>query len=924
MIFCFPILGWSENGNFYLNTESLNITTSDVMSYFPQWFNLDQTSTFEITKDREDQFGTQHITYQQYVDGIMVEKCILLVHAKDGFVTSVNGHVMELIQQPSNCNKKYTRSAAVKKIPAKTTGEQDLVIVFVQKEDSIIYRYAYKFYSNETFTYYYVDVETGEIIKEESTILSTHKTGTAYTYYQGWKNINYSQNNQGTNILLDEKRNIYTVDASAIDVNDYINTVYDYTNPTSEWYEPVLASVKITSITQSWWYNSISDTKPDLYIKVKNSKGDLLYTSGYFSDTNPPVTFTIPIEIPAAGNLVIEIYDYDGVSDDYGGSVNVNATEAGTYSWSGTKTSGEVVINKHSHPALDVHWGMEKVYDFYLNKFSHKSFDGQGSQICQLVAPPSSIQVFQNMGFPNQACAVGALGMVYGMGDGTTMNPVVAIDVMGHEFTHMVTAANGNQNLPGYGIGGALNESYADIIGMCIKNYATGNIDWLIGNGVMIGSSYGMRSMKNPKIAQHPNCYKGTYYKTPTGNPTAKNDQDYVHSNNGVQNYWFYLLCNGGSGTNDLGNTYNVVGIGIDKAVQIAYSSLVDYIQSNDGWFESREHTLEAAATIYGKTSQAYKSVANAWYAVGVGDPYQELMCVKAKIPSNWGSTILAYMWTTGEGSWCQIPREGDWCIVADYGPYNIIFVNGNTWNGDNNQTVDIAVTGDMCLQISNNTSGKRTYSVVNCPERTCVGVPYSEPFKSSIGAFTYVEYKKDYNLMKDIWQFDSQYGMVAKATYSNTKYASNAWLMSPCIEIPATGTYILTFQHAARYFSNAGTEMALWVSTDYEGLEYLCNWTQLTIPTYPTGSNWNFVNSGEISLAAYAGKNITLAFKYTSTSSIAPQWEIKNLKVEKKTGSAVDEVQASSTASNKYIDNGQFIIKCDGVRYNAQGQRLQ
>lgn len=58
--------------------------------------------------------------------------------------------------------------------------------------------------------------------------------------------------------------------------------------------------------------------------------------------------------------------------------------------------------------------------------------------------------------------------MVYGLGDGSFMRPVVGLDVEGHEFTHMVVNHIGNSNgidsgLVYKGESGALNESFADI-----------------------------------------------------------------------------------------------------------------------------------------------------------------------------------------------------------------------------------------------------------------------------------------------------------------------------------------------------------------------------------------------------------------------------------------------------------------------------
>ncbi|NIW45715.1 MAG: hypothetical protein GWN30_13480, partial [Gammaproteobacteria bacterium] len=55
-------------------------------------------------------------------------------------------------------------------------------------------------------------------------------------------------------------------------------------------------------------------------------------------------------------------------------------------------------------------------------------------------------------------------------------------------------------------------------------------------------------------------------------------DNGGVHTNSGVQNYWFYLLSEGGSGVNDNGDAYFVTGIGIEEAAQIAYRNLTVYL----------------------------------------------------------------------------------------------------------------------------------------------------------------------------------------------------------------------------------------------------------------------------------------------------------------------------------------------------------
>ncbi len=149
------------------------------------------------------------------------------------------------------------------------------------------------------------------------------------------------------------------------------------------------------------------------------------------------------------------------------------------------------------NPALDAHWGMEKTYDFYLSVFNRNSYDGNESTIKQYVNPPTLQSQYGND--PNNSFALPSPYnfMQYGMGDGQFMNPVVALDIVGHEYTHMVVASNGNGGLTYQGESGALNESFADIFGTCIEFNSGNDPNWLIGEDVMV-SAPNLRSMSNP------------------------------------------------------------------------------------------------------------------------------------------------------------------------------------------------------------------------------------------------------------------------------------------------------------------------------------------------------------------------------------------------------------------------------------------
>ena len=89
---------------------------------------------------------------------------------------------------------------------------------------------------------------------------------------------------------------------------------------------------------------------------------------------------------------------------------------------------------------------------------------------------------------------------------------------------------------------------------------------------------------------------------------------------------------------------------------------------------------------------------------------------VKAKVPAAWTNTITAWVWATGmEGNEVVPTKEGDWYVFSHNGTeLNIIFKNGEGWNGDTNQTVDMYFTESTCIVLEAG-AGKATYTNVDC-----------------------------------------------------------------------------------------------------------------------------------------------------------------------------------------------------------------
>lgn len=342
---------------------------------------------------------------------------------------------------------------------------------------------------------------------------------------------------------------------------------------------------------------------------------DPLYGANVFVDAHTgaviqehPLLFDA--NVPATGNSY------------YNGSVNFTADQTGTNSFRLRQTamgSGIQTYNLNHGTnyttatdftsttanftgdavAVSAHWGAERTYSYYLTQHNRNSYNNAGAVIKSYVH-------YSN----NYANAFwGSNRMTYGDGN-ATYSPLVSLDICGHELSHGVTQYSANLTYSNES--GALNESFSDIFGEAIENYASGSNDWLMGADIFVNGG-AIRSMANPNLYGDPDTYQGTYWYTGTA------DNGGVHTNSGVQNKWFYILVNGESGTNDIGNAYSVTGIGLANAAAIAYRNLTVYLSASSNYAAARAGAIQAARDLFGVGSAEEIATTDAWYAVGVG-----------------------------------------------------------------------------------------------------------------------------------------------------------------------------------------------------------------------------------------------------------------------------------------------------------------
>ena len=266
----------------------------------------------------------------------------------------------------------------------------------------------------------------------------------------------------------------------------------------------------------------------------------------------------------------------------------------------------------------------------------------------------------------------------FGDGDGSTSNPLTVLDVASHEYGHAITQYT--SDLEYQYESGALNEAYSDIIGTAVEFHVQGDgtsaypdaqagkSDWLIGEDCWV-SSTALRDMKDPQRYDQPSYYKGTNWYTGTG------DNGGVHTNSGVANFAFYLLAMGGEGDND-GHDYNITGIGIPQAAEVALRANYVYHTSSTRYSDAREDWIQAAKDLGYDT----QTVANVWSACGV----EKYIPTPPVYDMNDSTVAFAFEDISSSGTNLSMDDDNSKAIELPFNftfyktPYNTVNINSN------------------------------------------------------------------------------------------------------------------------------------------------------------------------------------------------------------------------------------------------------
>lgn len=272
-----------------------------------------------------------------------------------------------------------------------------------------------------------------------------------------------------------------------------------------------------------------------------------------------------------------------------------------------SRLPGKLVRSENGPPAQSADPAVDEAfdhsgitYDFYDQVFARNSLDGRGMTLV------SSVHVGKNL---NNAFWTGEQ-MAYGDGDGKLFTRFTkSLDVVGHELSHGVITYSAD--LVYQNESGALNEHFADVLGMLTRQWHTktdaASADWLVGKDIM-GPAAKARSLRTFKAEK---AYDNDPYFGTDPQPKHLRDQykgtddnGGVHINSGIPNHAFYrfALALKGNAWETAGGVWYKTLLSLESSAQFA-----DMVLTAD----------RVAVEQYGRGSAVHQALTAAWKAVG-------------------------------------------------------------------------------------------------------------------------------------------------------------------------------------------------------------------------------------------------------------------------------------------------------------------
>jgi Zn-dependent metalloprotease len=331
-------------------------------------------------------------------------------------------------------------------------------------------------------------------------------------------------------------------------------------------------------------------------------------------------------------------------------------------------------------PAVDAAYGLQITWDYYKNVHNWNGIDNLGTAIYNLVHYGTN---YTNA-FWNDTC----LCMTYGDGSPGTMNPLTALDVVGHEISHGFTSSTANLNYSDES--GGLNEANSDISAAMVEFYSRG------GSGSTIGEIGGNWTVGEQIMVSQPAL---RYMYKPSKDGTSPDEwyplmgQLNVHYSSGPMNRAFYFLSQGASSTSS-SDYYTprlpsgMTGVGNDKAARIWFRAMSVYLTPSSFYWDARMASIRAARDLYGSGSAEVAAVKNAFAGINVGtvaaaDDSDPAITLYGPDASSGTMTFNASVTDASGITQVDYYLDGLWWAKTTAAPYTLSLDSTQIVNGD-------------------------------------------------------------------------------------------------------------------------------------------------------------------------------------------------------------------------------------------------
>ena len=256
--------------------------------------------------------------------------------------------------------------------------------------------------------------------------------------------------------------------------------------------------------------------------------------------------------------------------------------------------------------AVSAHANTAVVYDYYEDVLGRTSFDGAGALV-EVSIRYNPINTYRASGYANafwdptrQQFAFGDAGYLQ-----------ASLDVVAHEFTHAVVShivGDGGSVLD-YGESGALNEAYADILGLLVEG-KSGADRWLIAED----SDYGIiRNLADPtSVRSGLGPYRDHYDTRYTGT----GDDGGEHVNSTIFGHAAYLMMTDAA----------TAGVSDEAWARVFYHSL--FRLGRSAVFADGRAAVLSAAAAQGFSADQLDAIRSAFDDVGIASPVASALLV--------------------------------------------------------------------------------------------------------------------------------------------------------------------------------------------------------------------------------------------------------------------------------------------------------